>query len=185
MKQSRANIRYAKAFLQLSLEQNQLDRSYKDMMLLDAICSESKELVLLLKSPIVKTDQKLKIFDQIFAKKVSDLSMKFLNIIISKKRESILPYIAKSFILLYKTQNKIETAVVTTAQPISQELKNKVLTYVKKETKNSIELIEVVDEKISGGVIIKLGDKQLDASVLTIISELKQTFNKNLYVQDF
>ena len=156
MKQSRATIRYAKAFLQLSVEQNQLDRSYKDMMLLDTICSENKELLLLLRSPIVKTDQKLKIFDQIFKNKVSDLSMSFLNIIISKKREAILSYIAKSFILLYKAQNKIETAVVTTAQPISQELKNKVLTYIKKETKNNIELIELVDKKIKGGVVIRL-----------------------------
>ena len=185
MKQSRATIRYAKAFLQLSVEQNQLDRSYNDMMLLDNICSESKELVLLLRSPIVKTDQKLKIFDQIFKNKISDLSMSFLNIIISKKRESILSYIAKSFILLYKTHNKIETAVVTTAQPISKELKNKVLTYIKKETKNNIELLEVVDKKIKGGVVITMGDKQLDASVLTEISKLKQRFNNNLYVQDF
>ena len=185
MKQSRATIRYAKAFLQLSVEQNQLDRSYKDMMLLDTICSENKELLLLLRSPIVKTDQKLKIFDQIFKNKVSDLSMSFLNIIISKKREAILSYIAKSFILLYKAQNKIETAVVTTAQPISQELKNKVLTYIKKETKNNIELIELVDKKIKGGVVIRMGDKQLDASIFTEISKLKQIFNKNLYVQDF
>ena len=100
MKQSRATIRYAKAFLQLSVEQNQLDRSYKDMMLLDTICSENKELLLLLRSPIVKTDQKLKIFDQIFKNKLSDLSMSFLNIIISKKGVYIILHSKKLYTLI-------------------------------------------------------------------------------------
>lgn len=185
MKQSRATIRYAKALLQLSAEQNQLEKSYKDMMFLDTICSENRQMLLLLKSPIVKTDKKLKIFNQIFVNKVSDLSLAFLNIIITKKRESILPYIAKSFIRLFKVQHNIETAVVTTAQPLSKELKNKVAKYIKKETENNIELIEKIDERILGGIIIRMGDKQLDASILSEISELRQTFKKNLYVQDF
>ena len=63
MKYSRVTIRYAKALLQLSVEEKSLDSSYRDMVLLDSICSESKELSLLLKSPIVKTDRKLKIFN--------------------------------------------------------------------------------------------------------------------------
>ena len=40
-------------------------------------------------------------------------------------------------------------------------------------------------KKIIGGAIISIGDKQLDASVSTKIKNLKQTFNKNLYLQDF
>ena len=100
MKQSRATIRYAKAFLQLSVEQNCLEKSYRDMLLVDKACAESKELMLLLKSPIVKSRQKQKIFDQIFSNKVNKLSMDFVKIIISKKRESILAEIAKSLIAL-------------------------------------------------------------------------------------
>ena len=87
MKNSRATIRYAKALLQLSLEKNILETSYNDMILLDSVCFESKELSLLLKSPIVKTDQKIKIFHEIFTNKISPLSMSFVKIIMSKKRE--------------------------------------------------------------------------------------------------
>ena len=185
MKQSRATIRYAKALLQLSIEQNILDTSYSDMLLLDAICSESKELSLLLKSPIVKTDHKLKIFHLIFNSKISKVSMMFVNIIIKKKRESLLAGIANNFIDLYKNQNNIVTAILTTAVPISEDLKNNVITYIKAETNNKVELTEVVDEKIIGGAIIRMGDKQLDASISSEISELRQIFNQNLYLQDF
>ena len=185
MKQSRATIRYAKALLQLSIEQNTLEESYYDMVLLDGICSQSKELSLLLKSPIVKTNHKLKIFDLIFTNKISKVSMSFVNIIIVKKRESLLQGIAKSFVNLYKTYNNIETATITTAIKISDELKNKVISYIKTQTNNKVELKEVIDENIIGGAIIRMGDKQLDASISTEISELRQTFNKNLYLQDF
>ena len=184
MQQSRATIRYAKALLSLSNEQDNLIDSYNDMLLLDDICSKSKELSLLLKSPIVKTDHKLKIFDQIFTDKLSRISMDFLNIIIRKRRESIVPEIAKSFIRLYKTKNNISTATITTATPISEELRDQIIHYIKSHTKNTVELKEMIDENIIGGVVVRMGDKQLDASISTEISELRQTFNKNLYMQD-
>ena len=66
MKQSRVTIRYAKALFQLVIEQDTLEQSYRDMVLLHAVCAESKELSLLLKSPIIKTDKKLKNFRRYF-----------------------------------------------------------------------------------------------------------------------
>ena len=185
MKQSRVTIRYAKALLQLSIEQNSLEESYNDMLMIDAICVESQDLALLLKSPIVKTDQKLRILDEIFDGKLGKLSMMFVNVITTKKRESLLSAIAKSFVSLYKAHNNIESATVTTAMPLTESLKQDVIKYIKEGGDNSVELTEVVDENIIGGAIIRMGDKQLDTSVANEISELRQMFNKNLYLQDF
>ena len=56
---------------------------------------------------------------------------------------------------------------------------------IKEGSDKSVELTEVVDENIIGGAIIRMGDKQLDASVSSELSELRQMFNKNLYLQDF
>ncbi len=185
MNQSRVTIRYAKALLQLSIEQNSLEQSYNDMVLIDNVCSESKELSSLLKTPIVKTDQKLNILKQIFESKLGKVSMMFLNIITNKKRESLLASIAKSFISLYKSHNNIESATVTTAVPLSDDLKAEVISFIKRHDDKKVELTEMVDENIIGGAIIRIGDKQLDASVSSEISELRQMFNKNLYLQDF
>ena len=111
--------------------------------------------------------------------------MLFLEIITKKKRETLLSAISDSFISLYKTHNKIETAVVTTAYPLDESLKTEVLRFINKEITHKIELKETVDEKIIGGAIIRGGDKQLDASVSKAILELKNKFNKNLYIQDY
>jgi F-type H+-transporting ATPase subunit delta len=176
MKGTRATIRYAKALLQLSVEKDFLSQSYNDMVYVDQLCSESKDFVLLLKSPIVKTDLKLRIINEVLNNKVSETSLRFINIITSKKRESLLPEIVHNFIELYKAQNNIQSATDT---------KKSVLNYIKYQTKSTIELKELVDESIIGGAIIKMGDKQLDASVSKEILELKQIFNQNLYLQDF
>jgi len=185
MEQSRVTIRYAKALFQLVIEQNTLEQSYNDMVLLDRVCSESKELSLLLKSPIVKTDKKLKILEEIFGSKISKTTMLFINIITTKKRESLLALIAGSFIALYKAHNKIEAATVITADSLDESLKSEVINFIKKHGEDNVELTEKVDSTIIGGAIIRMGGKQLDASVSKAIFELRQIFNKNLYIQDF
>ena len=185
MKHSRVTIRYAKALLQLAIEQNILEQSYTDMVLLDSVFKQNKDLSLLLKSPIVKTDQKLSIFKQIFDSEIGEVSMAFINIITAKKRESLLALIARSFISLYKEHNNIETASVTTATPLDETLRVEVINFIKKNGNDNVELTEKVDENIIGGAIIRMGDKQLDASVSKAISELRQSFNSNLYLQDF
>ena len=185
MAQSRATIRYAKALFQLAVEQDILEQSYQDMLLLSAVCSESKELSLLLKSPIVKTDKKLKILEKIFGPKINKVTMSFINIITIKKREGLLALVASNFIVLYKAHNKIETAVVISATPLDEGLRDNVINFIEKYVEKKVELTEKVDESIIGGAIIRMGDKQLDASISSEISELRQIFNKNLYLQDF
>ena len=185
MGQSRATIRYAKALFQLAVEQDTLEQSYQDMVLLDAACTENKELLLLLKSPIVKTDKKLKILEEIFGTKINKVIMSFINIITTKKREGLLALMASSFIALYKKHNKIGTATVISATPLDKALRAEMISFIKKNGDKNVELTEKIDESIIGGAIIRMGDKQLDASVSREISELRQLFNKNLYLQDF
>ena len=184
MRNTRVTLRYAKSLLELAVEQNQLDACKSDMESVVRACKESKELSLLLKSPVVKTDKKVTILNEVFAS-FSALSKSFINIITNKKREMLLEEIAERFLLAYKQHKGIESAVVTTAIPLDKGLKAAIYAFIEKHACGQVELIEKVDEKLIGGAIIRMGDKQLDASVLRQINDLKQTFNKNLYIKDF
>ena len=185
MKATRLSSRYAKSLLGLVVEQNKLEDTLSDMKHIVSVCSENKDLSLLLKSPIIKTDKKMSILSEIFSKSISDVTMSFIHIITSKKREMYLEGIAESFISLYKVHNNIESVTLTTAVPIDENTKSEILSYIKKKGKTDVELTEIIDEDILGGMIVKMGDKQLDASVIRDIKELKKTFNKNLYIKDF
>ena len=79
MKQSRATIRYAKSLIAISNEQNSLERSFNDMLVLSSVCNSNRDFVNLLKTPIVKTDLKINILTNLFAKSLSDLTLSFVT----------------------------------------------------------------------------------------------------------
>ena len=93
--------------------------------------------------------------------------------------------ISSAFIKLYKNENNIKEVTVTTAIPLDEEMKTELYGFIKKHHQSKIELIEKVDKNIIGGAVVRMDDKQLDASISTKLKSLKQTFSKNLYIQDY
>lgn len=185
MKQSRATIRYAKSLISISKEQNSLETSFNDMLLVSSICSSNKDFVNLLKTPIVKTDLKIKILNELLAKSISDLTLSFIILIAKKKREILLPEIAECFIALYKNNKNIKEVSVVTAKPLDDDLRKEVMSYIEKQSNSKIELKEIIDESLIGGAIIRMDDKQLDASISSKLKSLKNQFSENLYIQNY
>ena len=185
MKDLKVSNRYAKALLELAVETNNLENCYSDMNTILTGCQESKEFYLLLKSPIIKTDKKIIIIEEVFSNKLSELTYGFIKIITSKKREAILDSVAKSFISLYKEKKNIISAKLVTATEIDNETREEVLDFIKKKGHKNVDLQEKIDKSIIGGAIINIGNKQIDASVSNKINEMKQNFSVNLYEQNY
>ena len=185
MKQSRATIRYAKSLISISKEQNSLETSFNDMLLVSSVCSSNKDFVNLLKTPIVKTDLKIKILNELLAKSISDLTLSFIVLIAKKKREILLPEIAECFIALYKNNKNIKEVSVVTAKPLDDDLRKEVMSFIEKQSNSKIELKEIIDESLIGGAIIRMDDKQLDASISSKLKSLKNQFSENLYIQNY
>ena len=184
MRNTRATYRYAKSLIELAQEQDVLETCKNDMEHLIATCEGAHDLRLLLKSPVVKTDKKQSIFKAVFTD-CCPLVQQFIQLITAKKREALLVDIAQRFLLIYKEQQGIQTAQITTATPIDEETRKHVLDFIRQQGVEKVDLNEVVDDKLIGGLVLRLGDKQIDASVARQIYDLKQTFNKNLYIKDF
>ena len=154
------------------------------MVLIDTVCCQNKGFSQMLKSPIIKTDKKLKILEDVFGSKLNPETNLFVKMITTKKREGLLVFVAKSFIELYKKHNKIITVKIITATTLSEQLKKEVISLIKSRAEKKVELIEKVDPNILGGIIVRMGDKQLDLSVSKSIHKLRQVFNKNLHMQE-
>jgi F-type H+-transporting ATPase subunit delta len=185
MNQSRVASRYAKSLLDLSLEQGVLEQVKADMLLVHETCKESRDLVVLLGNPVIKTDKKEAILNAIFGGKISTLTFKFIEIITAKKREEYIPSIALEFLNQYKKHKQVLTAVITTSIGLDDHLRNKVLELVKKESAAEVELVEKLDKGIIGGFILSVGDKRIDSSLAGKIARLKRSFSENPYVKEF
>ena len=185
MRLSRITSRYAKSLLMMSVEKNILEEVHSDMKLLQSVCKENKGFRSLLQSPIIKTDKKNEIINKILSNSVNQLTMAFITIVTNKKRESYLEGISESFVSQYRDYKNIENVSVTTAVEMDGDIKEEILPFIDGKTDKTVELTESVDPNIMGGAIIKIGDRQIDASVLKEINKLKHKFKQNLYIKDF
>jgi len=184
MQQSLAARRYAKSLIGLAKEKNLLKDIYTDMSLISATVSANKDLQLLLNSPVVNTDKKQQILTAVFKGNLTELSLLFLNLISSKKRESLVQSIADSFINQYKELNNIITAEVTSAISLDKKQINNIVSLYNQKEESSFEIIEKVNPEIIGGFILRVGDRQIDTSISKEIRELKKAFNENPYIAE-
>jgi F-type H+-transporting ATPase subunit delta len=173
---NRAALRYAKAALNLAKQQNKAETVNQDMQLIENTIADNKELKSFLNNPVFKTEEKLKTIEAIFGDKVDSITKGIISLLIKNKRLALLPFVAKQYQNLYKKSQNIESAIVTTAVPLTDALKEKVLEKIKKETNKNISLQNIVDESIIGGFILQIGDKQIDASVSGKLNSLSRKF---------
>lgn len=173
MKSTKAANRYAQSLLDLAKENGELDRVKDDMMLVRDTVAASKDLALMLTSPIIKSEVKKKVIESIFSSSVTNLSMMFLHLLADKGRERMLEDIADAFINLYRYEKGIINAEVVSAVPMSAEWKTDLAAAFAK-TGKSIEFTESVDPSLLGGLRVKVGDQLIDATLRRKLNELKQ-----------
>ncbi len=185
MKGTRANSRYAKSLADLAAEKGSMDTVYADMLVINSLCKTNKDFELMLQSPIIKTDKKQKIFNDVFSGKISEITQLFIKLLAFKRRESFLSSISESFINLYKDRKNILTALIYTATPLDDDMRRKIVQIVKTTSTSEVELIEKINPKLIGGFTLQVGDKRLDASIAKKIQELSLSFNENRYVKEY
>ncbi|MFM7218101.1 MAG: ATP synthase F1 subunit delta [Bacteroidota bacterium] len=184
MLETKVAKRYAKSLIDLSREKGVLDAVNDDMTLLVSVCEANRDLALLLGNPIISADKKLSVLKAVFGNgRVSELSLAFFDIITRKGRESHLVGIAKEFVSQYKKSKGIETAVVTTAAGLDDNLRKEVYRTVRESMKSEVELVEKVDKDLIGGFVLRVGDKLYDASVASELRKLAREFSSNPFIR--
>lgn len=181
MSEQRIVSRYAKSLLELAVENNTLEEVNHDMQQLTQLAQNSRELELMLQSPVIPHHKKLTILRKIFSGKVNDLTLKFFLLLTRKKREFYLLDIAKGFHHQYNTHKNIQEATVTTTFALTDDLKQDFKEVVKNISKKKVELKEIVDDAIIGGFILRINDRQIDDSIDTRLKALRTAFAKNHY----
>jgi len=185
MADSRAASRYVKSLLDLAVEKKALEEVHRDMLMFSETINKSRPLELLLQSPVIKHDQKLAVLKKAFGGKVHNLTMSFFEIITRKNREPILATVATQFHQAYNEYKGIQKATVTTAVPMDAKARVEFEKLVKNYSdKKQIELIEKVDPDLIGGFVLKVGDRQVDASIRSKIKTLQVKFSENPYIKE-
>jgi F-type H+-transporting ATPase subunit delta len=172
MKVTKSASRYAKAFLELSLEKDLVENVTIDMNAFLKAYQETREFQIFLDSPVVKADKKISVFKTLFPD-FNNLTSLFIELIIKNRREGALAQIADSFISQLKTHNGIIPITIVSAVQMDKLTKDSILSKLEKAFVGKIELDEQVDTSLIGGFVIKMGHTQFDASIANKIKNLK------------
>ncbi len=185
MQNPRLASRYAKSLIDIASEQNVVGAVLNDMTLIRDICHSNHDLVLMLRSPVIKADKKAAILSTILSGKVHSITLAFIDLMLRKGREYYMPEIASAYIQQYKVKENIKPVYLTTAVSVDESVKQLIKEKVEASVKDgSIELNTKVDPDLIGGFTLELEDKLFDASIRRDLMDIKNQFTKNLYVAD-
>ena len=185
MKNPKLSYRYAKALFDFAKECDKVHEVYEAILMFSNTLRENRELQLFLRNPVVEPKQKHAIFESIFIGSLNDITYKFLEVLLKQRREPALDTICQEFVKLFNIENNIREVLITTAQPLSDVLRSKILALLTEQTKSTINLKELIDPEIVGGFIIQMNDHYIDHSVISKINKLKQEFSHNSFQVQF
>lgn len=173
MKGTKAAIRYAKSLLDLALEKGNLDSVAGDMNFFSSTLEQNPELGRLLASPIIEGSKKLEVIKSVFGQ-FETVTMSFFELVTKNGREAVLPAIAGSFDQEVKAHKGIVPVELVTAVALDETTRKMILAKVDEHVSGTLEVKETIDADLIGGFIVKMGDKQIDASVSNQLNNLKQ-----------
>jgi len=177
MKNTKVAARYARALLDLAIEQKNLDSVLGDMQVFSATVKDSRDFELLLSSPIVKADKKIEIFKLAF-EPFEKTTQEFMALITNNGREAMLGDIAEAFEAQVKEHRGIVPMTITSATALDASTRDAIIAKVQSSVEGKLEVEEKVDESLIGGFVVRMGDQRIDASVASQLNNLKQRLTR-------
>ena len=173
MASTRAAIRYAKAILDLANSKGVAEVVNNDMKLIASTINGNLELSTFIQNPTTKVEVKEKALLEIFTG-INGVTQGLFHLLFENKRFEILEVIASEYGRQFDTMNGVEVATVTTAIAMDAALEAKVLAKIATLSDKKITIENIVDASIIGGFILRIGDKQYNASVANRLQVLKR-----------
>jgi F-type H+-transporting ATPase subunit delta len=164
---------YAEALLELIQKDQILEKANQDIIIINQVLLESKQLNIFFANPLIKSSSKKDVIKQLFSGQISDIILSFLLVLVDRKRISLLQnIILKYFELEYKIQS-ITLAKIITATPLTDKQKNKLIKKLEVMTDSTqVNLNITIDSDLIAGFKIQIGSKVIDTSLKDQIKKM-------------
>jgi F-type H+-transporting ATPase subunit delta len=166
--------RYTQALFQSARKSGTIERVETDLETVDALLRTQPNLLRILRAPTIGRAQKKDLVRRLFEHSVSSLTLRFLNLLIDKRRESLLPEVNRAFRALSYAARNILPVTATVATHLTPEERTRLAETLSQRTGKTVELSEELDPSLMGGVIVRLGDSIIDGSVAGQLRRLRQ-----------
>jgi F-type H+-transporting ATPase subunit delta len=166
--------RYAGSLFELALQSNSVPKVEADLGRFEELLNGSDDLTRMIKSPVFSADEQYKAVVAIADKaKITGLVGNFLRVVARNRRLFAIPTIIKSFRSIAAEQRGEVTADVVSAHPLTAAQKSELTTALKGVAGKDVVISAAVDPSLLGGLVVKIGSRQIDTSLKTKLNSLK------------
>ncbi|MFC0244176.1 F0F1 ATP synthase subunit delta [Falsochrobactrum ovis] len=166
--------RYAGSLFELALEADSVAVVEKDLGSFEALLSGSEDLKRLISSPVFSAEDQLRAISEIADKAgIKGLVGNFLRVVAQNRRLFALPGIIAAFRKIAAEHRGEISADVISAHELSSAQQNELKATLKSVAGKDVTVNVTVDPSILGGLIVKMGSRQIDTSLRTKLSSLK------------
>jgi F-type H+-transporting ATPase subunit delta len=167
--------RYASALFDLARDQRQIESVGKSLEALNQALADSKDFNELVSSPLVSREEAGKAFAALAPQLALDpVTANFLGVLARNGRKSELRNVIRAFRRLAAEHRGETTAEVVTARPLNDDQLAQLRQQLRTRAGRDVNIDAVVDPSLLGGIVVKLGSQQIDASIRTKLNRLAQ-----------
>lgn len=166
--------RYANALFSIALEENQIDDYRNEIKMLKKIISENDDLLHLFSSYFIEEKDKNAIIDQTF-KSFKQNIINFIKVIVHNRRANEMIKIFNEFIKNCNESLNVKDGIVYSINPLDQNQLLRIENAISAKLNCKVELVNIIDERLIGGVKVQVEDKVFDGSVKNRLENLKNT----------
>jgi F-type H+-transporting ATPase subunit delta len=168
-----AGRRYAEAAFELAERDGTVDAWRKD---LSAACelAQDERVARAIDSPAVGFVHRRKAVEALLGSHVSHMALNLALVLARRGRFSLLPQVSAEFDELVRRSRGIVAATVTTPAPLGAKDLAAVRAHVERLAGAKVELEATTDPTLLGGLCVRIGDWQIDASVSTRLARLRK-----------
>ena len=172
------SVRYARALLKSATDAKIEDAVYTEMQQLAKSYADVTQLRFTIDNPMLSKDKKEALLLTAVGKKPSALTKAFIQLVLKEDRESVMQFIANSYVTLYRQQKNVIRGRLITAAAVSPATEQKMREMVESKTNGTVEFETEVNPDIIGGFILEYDSYRMDASVKSQLNSILNTLKK-------
>ena len=169
------SVRYARALLKSALQEGCDDKVYLDMATLAKAFVDVPQLKHTVNNPTLSQDIKKQLLVTACCKDITPLTKRFVELVLKEGRETVMMFIASSYITLYRKQKNIIHGKLITATTVSPATEQRMKEIIQSKTKGTVEFLAEVNPDIIGGFILEYDTYRMDASVQSQLRNILKT----------
>jgi len=157
---------WAEAFLQVCESRGETEAVIEQVRSLLSLWESSGELRHAMASPVLEVEAKKAVIEKLFGAELSPSFLNLLRLLADRQRISLLDEVLNRILDLYRVQNNIALATVTSAVPLSEDQQNQIGEKARSVAGTAKgEIQQRVDPSLIGGFVLSVGSKVIDASL--------------------